>query len=281
MLFSKRYRGVVSTEDGGGEFSGSNMRNATFTTQPTDNPLEPVQLEELQLRHQQQHGVSRRLTRQIDPRSASMMNLGGGPRSSSMMNLGGSSSNNGGSNLMMQLQQLQQQSKGNATWNSSGNTGNAAWGGSSASTPPARNMFLQSTRPSSSHTAQPSIGSWGQAPSSSNANAFASIFGNANATQPSSAMNSMMHRPGQQQEQAASSGSSNHTVIFGSSATATPPSSAMNSMMQRPGQQQKQAAPSRSSDNMTFFTGMGSVTGEDDEAALQRWIDRMAEEELG
>ena len=181
---------------------------------------------------------------------------------------------------MMQLQQLQQQSKGNATWNSSGNTGNAAWGGSSASTPPARNMFLQSTRPSSSHTAQPSIGSWGQAPSSSNANAFASIFGNANATQLTSAMNSMVHRPGQQQEQAAPSGSSNHEVIF-SSATAALPSSAMNGIRQRPGQQQEQAAPSRSRDNMTFFTGMGSVTGEDDEAALQRWIDRMAEEELG
>ena len=278
-LFSKKYRGMVSAEDEGVEFSGSNMRNATFATQPTDNILEPIPLTELQQRYQQQHGTSRR---RMEPRSASMMNLGGGPKSSSMMNLGGTSSNTGGNNLLMQLQQLQQQSKGNAIWNSNGSAGNAAWGHSSSSVPPARTVFLQPTIPSTSNTSQGSIGLWGQTQSSSNANAFASIFGSAAAAPSATATNSMIQRPDKQNEQAAMSGSTSNSnmTIFGS-ATAAPPYSATNSMIQRPDQHQEQAAPSGSSNNMTFFTGMGSVTGEDDEAALQRWIDRMAEEELG
>ena len=228
------------------------MQNATFTTQPMDNSLEPVQLEELQQRAPQP-GVGRRLARHMGPRAASMINLGSGPKGGSMTNLGGSESNTGGNILM---QQLHMQSKGNATWNTSGTSGNATWQSTSTSTPSAPNPFLQQMRHSSRNSAHisvgPSVGPWGAAPSgSSNANTFASIFGNAaTATMGSSsnsalAMNSLMHPPQQRQLQTSDQG-----TPFGNN-------------------------------TMTFFTGMGSVTGEDDEAALRRWIDRMAEEEIG
>jgi hypothetical protein len=36
----------------------------------------------------------------------------------------------------------------------------------------------------------------------------------------------------------------------------------------------------KTKDNFNCFTGMGAVMGDSDDNALQRWIDRMAEEEL-